>query len=238
LLKRAFEAFGYNQGDYEDAAHAIVWLEARALNGLELLMRDWERLSNTGSGLEVLSSSDDVQVLDAHASSILAVGRSIADFATASLKHQGHSRVEVRGCYSRIAILPSLDVCAPGGAAAVAYWNDATYQHVAWTDTRCTNPEYRRMKMKPDDNASAATLNLVCHTQARNVDALVTELSAGTVQSTPTYRISPAQMDSRYRAAVQKGLPVSAELVAMLSTAAETMLVPASEQSRRGAGEA
>jgi hypothetical protein len=238
LLKRVFEAFGYSQGDYEDAAHAIAWLEARALDGLELVTRDWQRLARTGAALELLSSSNDAEVLDARDCSVLTVGRSIADLAAATLEQQGQSRVEVRGCYSRIAILPSLDVCARRGAGVVAHWHDGNYQHVARIDAGSVNPEYRRMTMKPDNNASAATLNLVCHTQVQEVNAVVAELSASTAQSAPDRHVLPAQMEAHYRTAVQHGLAISEDLLARLSTAAEAVLVAATEQSRLGAGEA
>jgi hypothetical protein len=238
LLKRVFEALGYRQGDYEDAAHAAVWLETRALNGLELITRDWQRLAQTRGALEMLPSSNDEQVLDARHSSVLTVGRSIADLAAASLEQHGRGRIELRQCYSRMAILPSLDACARRGAGAVAYWNDVNHQHVARIDAGCANPEYRRMTMKPDSNTSAATLNLVCHRQRQEIDAIVAGLSANTAQSAPGCHILPAEMDARHRAAIQHGLAVSEELVARLSAAAEAVLVAASEQSRRGAGEA
>ena len=92
--------------------------------------------------------------------------------------------------------------------------------------------------MKSDNNASDATLNLVCHAQRHEVDAIVAELSAGTAESTLDRHILPTEMDAQHRAAVQHGLAVSRELVARLSTAAEAVLVAASEQSRLGAGEA
>ncbi|NIV18220.1 MAG: DUF3726 domain-containing protein [Woeseiaceae bacterium] len=238
MLKRAFEALGYNQGDYEDAARAVVWLESRAMHGLELALRDWQRLSKAGSALEILPADNGVQVLAAHDSSILTCGHCVADLAAAALEQHGSGRIVLRQCYSRMAILPSLELCARRGAAAAACWNDSNYQHVARIDAWRTNPEYRRMKITPDNTASAATLHFACHTQPQEVAAFLAEISSDGAQSTPDYLVLPEEMAAHRQAAIRQGIAVSDELVAELTTTAEAVLVAASEQSRRGAGEA
>jgi len=238
LLKRAFEALGFCQGDYEDAARAIVWLESRGMHGLELAMRDWQRLSKAGDALEVTASENDVLVLDAHDGSVLTCGRSVVDLATATLEHKGRCGMEIRQCYSRMAIVPSLESFARLGASAIAYWQDHNHLHIVKIDAQLTHPEYRRMPGAPDNTASATMLKLVCHKEPQEIDAISIELAQGDTQATPDGQVSSAEMGAHYQAAIQNGLAINREFADRLSVIAEAVLVSATEQSRRGAGEA
>lgn len=238
LLKRAFEALGFCQGDYEDAARAIVWLESRGMHGLELAMRDWQRLSKAGDALEVTASENDVLVLDAHAGSVLTCGRSVVDLATATLEQKGRCRTEIRQCYSRIAIVPALQSFARLGASAIAYWQDHNHLHVAKIDAQRTHPEYRSMQKKPDNAESATTLNLECHRKPQEIDAILLKLAANDTQVRSDSDLSSADLDARYQAAVRQGIAVNRDLIGKLATIAEAVLVTATERSRRGAGEA
>jgi hypothetical protein len=237
LLRRAFEALGYCQGDYEDAARAIIWLESRGMQGLELAMRDWQRLSKAGRALDVTAAGNDVLVVDAHDSSILTCGRSVVDLAAATLEQKARCRMEIRQCYSRTAIVPSLESCARRGAGAVAYWRDGNYQHVAKIDAQCTHPEYRSMQIKPENTASPTMLNLACDKEPQEIDAILTELAEGAAPATPDCHVSPPELDTRYQAAIRQGLAVNRDLADRLAAIAEAVLVTATEQSRRGAGE-
>lgn len=238
LLKRAFEALGFCQGDYEDAARAIVWLESRGMHGLELAMRDWQRLSKAGDALEVTASENDVLVLDAHDGSVLTCGRSVVDLATATLEQKGRCGMEIRQCYSRMAIVPSLESFARLGASAMAYWQDHNHLHIVKIDAQLTHPEYRRMPGAPDNTASATMLNLACHREPQEIDAILMELVEGDAQAMTDCHVSSAEMGTRYQAAIRQGLAVDRDITDRLNAIAEAILVAATEQSRRGAGEA
>ncbi len=208
------------------------------MRGLELVEEHWQRLGKVAGGLEITAIDNDVMTLDARGSSMLARGRSIADLAMALLGQEGFGRLKVQQCYSRMAIVPALELCAQRGAGAVAYWADSKYQHIATIDTKCGTPDYRRMQTKPRHSASETSLDFACHEQQQQLESILAEFADGDVRSACACHVSAADMKTHYQAAIEHGLAVSDDLLATLSATAETILVAATEQSRRGAGEA
>jgi len=81
-------------------------------------------------------------------------------------------------------------------------------------------------------------LKLVCHKEPQEIDAISIELAQGDTQATPDGQVSSAEMGAHYQAAIQNGLAINREFADRLSVIAEAVLVSATEQSRRGAGEA
>lgn len=81
-------------------------------------------------------------------------------------------------------------------------------------------------------------LNLACHREPQEIDAILMELVEGDAQAMTDCHVSSAEMGTRYQAAIRQGLAVDRDITDRLNAIAEAILVAATEQSRRGAGEA
>ncbi|MGI9232551.1 MAG: DUF3726 domain-containing protein [Woeseiaceae bacterium] len=238
LLKRSFEGMGFCQGDYEDAAAAVVWLEAHGMNGLESIASTLSRrTTDTGIGVELVADEPGAQVLDANDSNIAFCGRIAVDLACADAATKGSGRIEIRRCHGRRAILPSLNMCAARGLHAIAYWYDRDSLHTASITSQQPAPSYRRSRQRQDNDSRFAALFVVCSSSRQTIDAVAEELAGNSTANMESTEVSSADIRERYDTAVRDGLKVDSALFRTLTAAADAVLVEATERSRLGAGE-
>ncbi|MGI9237523.1 MAG: DUF3726 domain-containing protein [Woeseiaceae bacterium] len=237
LLKRSFEGSGYCQGDYEDAAAAVVWLEAHGMKGLEAMVPTWSRSTDAETGLEHIADTSGAKVLDAQDGNVVFCGRMLVDLACARAATGGSGRIELRRCHGRMAILASLGMCATRGLHGIAHWSDKDNMHIASIHAGQPRPDYRRLQRRPQDRSRSGTLLVVCSRGRETIKAIAEELAGSGKENVETTEVSSSDMQVRYDTAVRHGLRVDPALIRTLTAAADSVLVEASERSRLGAGE-
>jgi LDH2 family malate/lactate/ureidoglycolate dehydrogenase len=238
LLKRSIEGLGYQQGEYEDAAAAVVWLEARGMNGIEMIASAWPRLENgSGNRIELTKNTDHVATLDASDCSVAFCGRVAADLAFAATEESNISRIEIRHCHDCIAIFPSLDFCATHGLYAIAHWYKDGLLHIGVTQPQQPGCDYCCIETPDDDAAQPERLTVSFSRDGKKILAMAFELAGGDSQYKSGIKVHSSDMQAHYNRAITNGMTVNADTVNMLTAAADRVLVEATEQSRLGAGE-
>ena len=85
-LKKAFEALGFEPGDYYDAADMVVWLETHGFYGFDRLLSTLAYLNTTGPVYADLIQEDKHNfVLDGKGTSILLCGSEAVDLIRAEV---------------------------------------------------------------------------------------------------------------------------------------------------------
>lgn len=108
-LKKAFEALGFQPGDYYDAADMVVWLETHGFYGFDRLLAVLAYLNTT-----VPTHADLVQedmhnfVLDGKGTSVLLCGSEAVDLIRAQVMKGACAGLELANCYNRTFIIQRL----------------------------------------------------------------------------------------------------------------------------------
>lgn len=238
LLKRSFEGLGLCQGDYEEAAAVIVWLEARGMKGLDALKLAWPRLAGNGRiGVELAASDADTQTIDAKGNTALICARSAVELAMARASTGDVGRVELQRCHECQAVLPSLCLCPNRGFAAIAYWRDEHALHVAKISGDQRAPDYYWIDAGTPNELAEDSLTIACSQHDERIEKLASSLANGGISRRAEKRIPATELEARFERTVEHGIAIDAELAEKLNEAASAVLVEATEQSRLGAGE-
>jgi hypothetical protein len=237
LLKRSFEGLGYCQADYEDAAAAVVWLEAHGLKGLETIASIPERAVRLDTSIDISTDESESLVLDAQGGNVVFCGRMAVDLACAKATSEGSGRVELRECHGREAILPSLPLCSARGLNAVACWSDKNGLTVSSIKAPQRAPELRCLRRGANDKTEDTALVVVCSKDPEEIDAIASKFIGTDCETRTSAKIASGDMLKCYDQTIRNGLLVDMSFVRRLMTAAEAVLVEASERSRLGAGE-
>jgi len=235
LLKRSFEGLGYQQGEYEDAAAAVVWLEARGLNGIEMIASAWPRLES-GAKTQI-DLTDDSVTLNANGCSAVFCGRAVADLAAAGVGDSNVSCIEVRQCHDRKAIISSLALCAAHDLFAIAHWYDDGKQHIVVAQAQQSGCDYYCVANNQDSDTKPETLTISCACDGEKIMAMAFELAGNEAKYHDGIKLRSTDMQERYETTVAYGMTVKAATVSTLTVAADQVLIEATEQSRLGAGE-
>lgn len=238
LLKRSFEGLGYQQGEYEDAATAAVWLEARGMKGIDMITTSWSRCETGARNQIKLTDSAPAQAtLDANDRSVAFCGRVAADLAIAAAADAAVGETHIQRCHDCEAILPSLEHCANQGLHAVAHWVDENSVHIGIANPERSGCDYCCVPRSPDSLAAPEKLTISCSGDGERILALVFELAGGDTAYQKGMKIRWTDMQKAYETTIANGMTVNSYAVRMLTEAADLVLVEATEQSRRGAGD-
>lgn len=238
MLKRSFEGLGFNQGDYEDTASAALWLECHGLGGLGTVRRAWPRLQKHKQlSVALVTESPGSAVLDAGNASALICGQIVADLACSYAGPASTGRVELRSCLDCDAILPATVSCAGRGFNALAQWNDQRFVCLAQIDAHAAYPLFERYPATGTVPETPSALIVAWRPGALAAQDLAETGIAAPGNAACQARVTPDEFRGRYDGAVMHGLSIDTSTLAILTAAADNVLVEATERSRQGAGE-
>lgn len=203
---KALEGAGLPHGLDHDAASNVAWLEARGLGGVSTLVRE----------LEVLEAMDEWPMPDitddGATATIVAEGASAFLLAPGAVDWAltGHS-ARIVDCSAPMIVMAEAARRSVGGAALTVSW------------------DIERGKSTAKCGAGLAALSLDVRTARQ--PATVT-IKSGKPPSTKDGR----RLAGFHAQSLRDGIPVDPVDWALIKQAATRVLVPASEQSRGGAG--
>ena len=237
LLRRVFEALYGKSCDYEAMAEQIVWLECHGLGGLDLLRTcltrlDQEERKADGLLIGAFAAGGTSIELDAGGASLLCFGDLLADLLISRCAEQESRRIEIADLREGQAILPQLSRMERAGclaAARITNLDDGTrwYAHVSGSAHLPALSGWETAR----DPVEKIALSLVCST---NEDSL-RQAMAALDPRWPEPTISPGELAKSYSDSIDMGLAVGD--LAAFNAIADRVLVEATEDSRRGAGE-
>jgi hypothetical protein len=233
-LKRAYEGAGYDIGDYEDAAEFITWVE---MCGLEIFSDlQIPPPGPKGSATpRLVYESDNNAVIDAGGADICEYGSLASHLGFSKAKTAKLITVQLENCHNPILILASLSQIAQRGVFVNAYWSDQQGAHGASFEQGVGFPNYWQLTSNiANAFNTASTITLLFTLEAGLLaDAVVRQTEKADLLRR---EISSVQLAANYDAALEKGIAVDDEQWQALNAAAWPILVPATEESRQGAG--
>jgi len=238
LLKRCFEVLSAGNQDYDDLARLVVWLEMNGLPGIDNLLEAATDIeSRTNWPLAFTQSGSKTQQITADGASLLGFACNVTDMAIAMAASDGASRIEIVGCAHALAVIPCVARCGRRNLNAMAIWRDdrSDRLHITSVQAGDSLPDYRIVATTADVGLSENTLVLRC---SQTTDMMDYDIP-GTVDDTGNLltHITAPEFASRYALSRDEGIAVSADKLHALSIIADRILVEATEESRRGAGE-
>ncbi|WP_299193628.1 DUF3726 domain-containing protein [uncultured Erythrobacter sp.] len=237
FLRRVFEALLGKRCDYEAVAEQIVWLECHGLGGLDMLRACLTRLDLEEQNVEshlpgAFSVGGGAIDLDAGGGSLLCFGDLLTDMLIVQSAEQGSCRIEIADLREGQAVLPQLHRMALAGcfaAARVRNPQDGT----SWSAHITAASRLPALSGCSGSSgcADAVSMSLIC---ASSEPALRSAMHAFDPHW-PEPTIASDQLAANYKRSLDSGIPVGD--LSALAAIADRVLVEATEESRRGAGE-
>ena len=233
-LKRAYEGAGYDAGDYEDAAEQITWAQMCGFDVFSEINFPLSPPKGTATP-QLIFEGNGVAVIDAGGAHVCQYGSLAGYLAFSKSLKQGLTTVQLANCSMPQVILRSLSLIAQRGVYLSVYWRDNLGEHGASFERGAVFPYYWRVSSSDEKHKTCtSTVTILCTSKpALLADAVARQeecLNLSTIQ------LSPSRFAANYELTLQNGIEVSTEKWVELNAAAWPILVPASSQSRAGAG--
>ena len=232
-LKKAFEALGFEPGDYYDAADMVVWLETHGFYGFDRLLSALAYLNTTGPVYADLIQEDKHNfVLDGKGTSILLCGSEAVDLIRAEVTKGKNAGLELINCYNRTFILQRLIKAAQRGFAFIAYWRQLDYCVKVSVEAGDFLPEYKTFSLIEEFDTqslrifSGPSLGII-------ENQFKQHLKFGSLIDTYEF----AKMEDCYRNSLEHGVEIDEALWKTLDDLVARVLVESTELSRAGAGD-
>ncbi|ANU06436.1 hypothetical protein A6F65_00108 [Paraurantiacibacter namhicola] len=237
LLRRVFEALYGKTCDYEAMAEQILWLECHGLGGLDLLHDCLARLDGEERHADrhllgaFLTKGPTIR-FDAGGASLIGFGDLLADVLIARCAGGEIRQAEIADLRDARAILPQLHRMALAGRFAAVRISGRGNGADRFARVSASSP-------LPDlsgwegavDCAEQASLHLVCAGSEEGLRSAMRDLHP----DWPEPAVTADQLAGTYRGSLNNGVKVRD--LAALHAIADRVLVEATEESRRGAGE-
>jgi hypothetical protein len=233
-LKRAYEGAGYDTGDYEDAAEQITWAQMCGFNVFGEI--DFPLLPPTSSATpQLIFEGNSIAVIDAGGAHVCQYGSLAGYLAYSKSLNQGLTTLQLANCSMPKAILRSLSLIAQRGVYLAVYWRDHQGEHGASFESGAIFPNYWRVSSSVNLlNTRASTVTILCTSKpALLADAVARQEEHPNLS---TIQLSCSRLAANYEKTLQNGIDISTEKWNELNAAAWPILVPATRQSRTGAG--
>jgi LDH2 family malate/lactate/ureidoglycolate dehydrogenase len=238
LSRKAFIAIGFDEGDANDAADMVAWMEAHGLNGVTALRKGLDFLLNEDKTHppKLIYQDADLCVVDAENKTVLGHASLAIELGYAKCRARGLSVTKIRHCHNRMLIVGYLSRIARRGMSVTAFWRNS---HEPLTEIIVSfksgeaEPEICMYELPsiPDDIEPNNGITLV---MVNHVD-LLPDLKPDAPANDLIMQNRAAMLDWHERSLVD-GIEVDPELCERLKLLATKMLVESSEDSRQGAG--
>ncbi len=235
LLRRTYEALYHHGYDFSVMARSCLWLEAHGLDGIGLILRSLPDLGKPCREVNLTAPSDTGYVLAGQGRCLIPFVNSATDLAIANAQDNGFGQIDILNVFGRLNIFAALKKSARLDLYAAAIWYDSCEgrTHVLWLSSGNTLPDYFILDEVHGGPWGMSGVRFVC---AVAPDAVTKNVRAVLPEDARPFKTA-AQFAARYDSALEGGVPVRLSDYAALNKIADRLLVPSTDESRRGAGE-
>lgn len=230
LCRSALEGSGWQQGDYEDAAEAAVWLQAMAFDGMDAIGALLGAARQEAYCVDPALAGTRPTGVQGRTSCAGLAGCVLAfELAWARATQAGAGTVHVSNALSpRLALYGLAVMCARGRRFDLS-WTDAAGRHFATASGHDEYPDYLGFSA----GTAAAPLELTVCCMADEAASKASPASDVALAGA----IDHAELEARYRDVLWRGIEIDASHLDRLMAWKEKVLVPATQASREhGAG--
>ncbi len=235
LLRRTYEALYRHGYDFGVMARSCLWLESHGLDGIGLILRSLDDLDTPCAQLELTEPQPGYYVIDGQGRCLIPFVNSATDLAIARAKQNGTGLIDIWNVFGRLNVFAALKKSARLDLWAAAIWYDAVDDKTCalWLDSGKMLPDYYVLPARIDGPWGLSGLRFVC---ADNPDPVTAQIRAVLSDGAVPYTAA-ADFAAAYERALDFGLTVLKPDYAKLNALADRLLVPSTDESRRGAGE-
>lgn len=233
--QKALEACGFAQGDWEDAADSIAWLEQIGVSVLPLLCVAIDTLRPVQSGWTLTATAPNSFWLDANGGSCLQFGPLAADYALAHAEEHGYAIGALHGTEAGLWI-GYLRHLARRGVHGYAVWQAGTAVHQYRFSAENPFPDYVCQQVEP---AQADGVRIVLAQQPLPLAGDQPWTFSRDEPTPPVFlaRVKSADFAAKQQQHLSNGIRIDDACWHKLRAVAKGILVEDTEESRaRGAG--
>ena len=239
LLKQCFEVSCYKPHDHEDLAAAVVWLEMHGLPGIAGYLEAAPSIKQRQSKLRINPMTGRLNI-NCGGASQFAVACNIVDSAIALASDHGRADSRIINTVHQLALVPGLARCAARQLHAVVVWagEPTGTVHIAAINAGQLAPSYRIVSDNTDFSLAPTEGVMFCgqSSDERNLHIINTIKNIAGA-GTEIMHKTPEEFRRTFERSLDEGVAVDQASYDALTSIAANVLVAASEQSRRGAGE-
>ena len=235
LLRRTYEALYHHGYDFGVMARSCLWLETHGLDGIGLILRSLDDLDTPCLQMQLTEAAAGHYIIDGQGRCLIPFINSATDLAIAHAKHNGAGLIDIWNVFGRLNVFAALKKSARLNMWAAAIWYDAIdgKTYVLWLDSGKMLPDYYGLPARHDGPWGRSGLRFIC---ADAPDPVTTQVRAVLpVDALPIKTAS--SFEAAHERALDNGLTVPRSDYKTLSALADRLLVPSTDESRRGAGE-
>ncbi len=231
LLRKAFEGIYGHDHDWNALTDLVLWLEFHDLDGLKIF---FDAEPGLPCDIPNLSEGDNGDILiDGKGGSFLQFNVTSCDLLVSKAKTAGQAVLHVNNTKHVQVITASVARCASSGLAAAAWWpSEENSAYIAFQEAGARAPNLFRVSLPAGfENYEGVTIIAapsIKDIQTRYQDWFQFQKSGQTPSN---------EIEERYQQHLDHGFAMSVDDYKRLCHYADRVLVEATEQSRRGAGE-
>lgn len=235
LLRRTYEALYHHGYDFAVMARSCLWLEVHGLDGIGLILRSLDDLETPCRDIKLSEPIENKFVLEGHGRCLIPFVNAAADLAIGAAEESGEGQIDILNVFGRLNILAALKKAARLNLYAAAIWYDAGEErtHVLWLNSSKSLPDYFILNEAKQGPWGQSGLRFVC---AKTADVVSENVNAVLAKNSVPYKTGD-QLARAYDKALENGITVTHTAYAQLNKIADRLLVPSTDESRRGAGE-
>lgn len=235
LMRRTYESLYHHGYDFSVMARSCLWLETHGLDGIGLTLRNLPDMEVPCRDIELSEFSSGHFVLDGKGRCLIPFVNASADLAIAAALDNGFGQIDILNVYGHLNIFAALKKTARLNLYSTAIWSDAgeDHMHILWLQSSNDLPDYYILDKGHAEPWEGLGLRFICSNTAKAVTESIREVLP---EHIAPYK-SCDDFTASYEQALEYGIWVSDEAYTALNKVADRLLVPATEASRRGAGE-
>lgn len=232
-LKKAFEALGFEPGDYYDAADMVVWLQTHGFYGFDRLQAALSYLNtNAPTHAELVREDESTFVLNGKGTSILLCGSEAVNLVTSRAIEGGTVSLDVVNCFNRSFVIQRLLKATRRNVAFIAYWRQHSHAVKVSVSPSADLPIYQLFTKASHLNEQSLRI-LAGPSIDRIEEDYSWELSLGDSHE----EFSSADMRRCYQESIEHGIEIDHDLWCALDSLGTQVLVESNDGSRSGAGD-
>ncbi len=235
LLRRSYEALYHHGYDFGVMARSCLWLETHGLDGIGLILRSLPDLEEPCRDIDLSETSPGHFVLDGQGRCLIPFVNAGADLAIAAAQDNAFGQIDILNIYGRLNIFAALKKSARLNLYAAAIWYDAGEErtHILWLQSGNDLPNYYILNEIHQGPWGGSGLRFIC---SNTSDVVKKNVRTVLSEDVKPYKTS-SDFTAAYQHALEHGIAISHKAYAALNKVADRLLVPATDASRRGAGE-
>ncbi len=232
LLRKAFEGIYGHSRDWNALADLVLWLEYRGLDGLKMFF-DAEPLLNRHSFKTDITYSEMETVIFGNGNSLFSLCLEAGDILISKARNQGVCVMQLNDFSDLEIITATVDRCVKNGLSAAAWWPDRNGQAaIAFQDQGEHEPSFYKIEL-PTGFESLSFGTIIADKSLKNIRERFPQWFSLLEKE----KVTASEINNKYLAHLDNGYRINFVDYSHLSKLADRVLVEATEQSRKGAGE-